>query len=177
MGKNKLKAELGLGDAEAQDVIDAYEQKVPFVKQLTLQVSQRAQDSGRIRTLLGRLCRFPLWEPSYFGIHKPLKHKEALAEHGPGIRRAFTYKALNKLIQGSAADMIKKAMINLHKEKIVPLIQIHDELNISVESKEQSERIIEIMEQAVKLKVPNKVDYEVGEHWGSIQEDISDEED
>ena len=177
MGKNKLKAELGLGDAEAQGVIDAYEQKVPFVKQLTLQVSQRAQERGLIRTLLGRLCRFPLWEPSYFGIHKPLKHEAALAEHGPGIRRAFTYKALNKLIQGSAADMIKKAMINLHKEKIVPLIQIHDELNISVESKEQSEKVIEIMEQAVELKVPNKVDYEVGEHWGSIQKDISNEED
>ena len=177
MGKNKLKAELGLGDAEAQGVIDAYEQKVPFVKQLTLQVSQRAQERGLIRTLLGRLCRFPLWEPSYFGIHKPLKHEAALAEHGPGIRRAFTYKALNKLIQGSAADMIKKAMINLHKEKIVPLIQIHDELNISVESKEQSEKVIEIMEQAVELKVPNKVDYEVGEHWGSIQKDISNDED
>ena len=139
MGKNKLKAELGVSDEEAQRVIDAYEAKVPFVKQLTLQVSQRAQDSGRIRTLLGRLCRFPLWEPSSFGIHKPLKHEDALKEHGPGIRRAFTYKALNKLIQGSAADMIKKAMINLHKEKIVPLIQIHDELNVSVESKEQSE--------------------------------------
>lgn len=175
MGKNKLKAELGMGDEEAQGVIDAYEEKVPFVKQLTLQVSQRAQAKGRIRTLLGRVCRFPLWEPSYFGIHKPLKHEEALAEHGPGIRRAFTYKALNKLIQGSAADMIKKAMIDLHKEKIVPLIQIHDELNISIESKEQSKKVIEIMENAVELKVPNKVDYEVGEHWGSIQKDFSDE--
>tara|TARA_R110002020_G_scaffold110026_2_gene254374 strand:- start:564 stop:2444 length:1881 start_codon:yes stop_codon:yes gene_type:complete len=177
MGKNKLKAELGIGDAEAQRVINSYEEKIPFVKQLTLQVSQRAQERGRIRTLLGRLCRFPLWEPSSFGIHKPLKHEEALAEHGPGIRRAFTYKALNKLIQGSAADMIKKAMIDLHKEKIVPLIQIHDELNISVENKQQAEKIIKIMEQAVNLTVSSKVDYEVGEHWGSIQKDISDEED
>ena len=175
MGKNKLKAELGVNDEKAQKVIDDYETKVPFVKQLTLQVSRRAQDRGRIRTLLGRLCRFPLWEPSSYGIHKPLKHEEALAEHGPGIRRAFTYKALNKLIQGSAADMIKKAMIDLHKEKIIPLIQIHDELNISIESKEQSKKIVEIMEQTVELKVPNKVDYEVGEHWGSIQKDISDE--
>ena len=177
MGKNKLKAELGLDDVRAKQIIDNYEAKVPFVKQLTLQVSQRAQDSGRIRTLLGRLCRFPLWEPSYFGIHKPLKHEAALAEHGPGIRRAFTYKALNKLIQGSAADMIKKAMIDLHKEKIIPLIQIHDELNISIENKEQSQKVIDIMENAVKLKVPNKVDYEIGEHWGSIQKDISNEED
>ena len=85
-------------------------------------------------------------------------------------------ETINKLIQGSAADMIKKAMINLHKEKIVPLIQIHDELNISIESRELSKKVIEIMEQAVELKVPNKVDYEVGEHWGSIQKDISGEE-
>ena len=177
MGKNKLKAELGVGDEKAQKIIDAYESKVPFVKQLTLQVSQRAQESGRIRTLLGRMCRFPLWEPSYFGIHKPLKHEDAIKEHGPGIRRAYTYKALNKLIQGSAADMIKKAMIDLHKEKITPLIQIHDELNISIENKEQSKKVIEIMEEAVKLKVPNKVDYEVGEHWGSIQKEALNEKD
>ena len=177
MGKNKLKAELGVGDEKAQKIIDSYESKVPFVKQLTLQVSQRAQESGRIRTLLGRMCRFPLWEPSYFGIHKALPHEQAILEHGPGIRRAYTYKALNKLIQGSAADMIKKAMIDLHKEKITPLIQIHDELNISIENKEQSKKVIEIMEEAVKLKVPNKVDYEVGEHWGSIQKEASNEKD
>ena len=177
MGKNKLKAELGLGDDKAQKIIDSYEETVPFVKQLTLQVSSRAQDSGRIRTLLGRMCRFPLWEPSYFGIHKPLKHEDALREHGPGIRRAFTYKALNKLIQGSAADMIKKAMVDLHKEKIIPLIQIHDELNISIENEEQKNKVIKIMEEAVELKVPNKVDYEVGEHWGSIQKEVLNEED
>jgi DNA polymerase I-like protein with 3'-5' exonuclease and polymerase domains len=73
--------------------------------------------------------------------------------------------------------MIKKAMIDLHKEKIIPLIQIHDELNISIENKEQSQKVIAIMENAVELKVPNKVDYEIGEHWGSIQKDISNEED
>ena len=57
----------------------------------------------------------------------------ALTEHGPGIKRAYTYKALNRLIQGSAADMTKKAMIELHKNLgIVPHIQVHDELDISV---------------------------------------------
>ena len=105
-----------------------------------------------------------------------MPHEQAILEHGTGISRAYTYKALNKLIQGSAADMIKKAMIDLHKEKITPLIQIHDELNISIENKEQSKKVIEIMEEAVKLKVPNKVDYEVGEHWGSIQKEVLNEE-
>ena len=87
-------------------------------------------------------------------------------EHGPGIKRAFTYKALNKLIQGSAADMTKKAMIELYKEGIIPHIQVHDELDISVS--DNANKIKEIMENAVSLEVPNKVDYESGLNWGIL---------
>ena len=108
-----------------------------------------------------------MWEPNQFGIHKPLPHDAALAEHGPGIRRAYTYKALNRLIQGSAADMTKKAMIELHKEGITPHIQVHDELDISVS--DNADKIKEIMESAVELEVPNKVDYESGPNWGTIK--------
>jgi DNA polymerase-1 len=103
-----------------------------------------------------------------FGMHKAMSHEQALQEHGPGIKRAYTYKSLNKLIQGSAADMTKKAMVDLYKEGIVAHIQIHDELDLSVESQEHANKIIEIMENAVKLEVPNKVDYESGENWGDI---------
>ena len=91
-------------------------------------------------------------------------------EHGPGIKRAYTYKALNKLIQGSAADMTKKAMIELYKEGIIPHIQVHDELDISVKDKQQAELIKSVMESAVSLEVPNKVDYESGPNWGTIKE-------
>jgi DNA polymerase I-like protein with 3'-5' exonuclease and polymerase domains len=98
-----------------------------------------------------------------------LPHDQALLEHGPGIKRAFTYKALNKLIQGSAADMTKKAMIELHKEGIIPHIQVHDELDISVEGPEHAQKIKDIMENAVDLEVPNKVDYESGPNWGQIK--------
>ena len=167
MGKNKLQAELGITKEDAEDLFRTYHDKVPFVKMLMESVSRRAQDRGYVRTLLGRRCRFPLWEPNQFGIHKPLKHEEALLEHGPGIRRAFTYKALNKLIQGSAADMTKKAMVKLYKEGIVPHIQVHDELDISVDN--NSDKIQEIMEHAVELEVPNKVDYESGPNWGNIK--------
>jgi DNA polymerase I-like protein with 3'-5' exonuclease and polymerase domains len=90
-------------------------------------------------------------------------------EHGPGIKRAYTYKALNKLIQGSAADMTKKAMIDLHREGIIPHIQVHDELDISIKDDQHAEKIKEIMESAVDLEVPNKVDYEVGPNWGQIK--------
>jgi len=167
MGKNKLQAELGVSKEKAEELFRQYHNKVPFVKQLMDNVMQRAQDCGRIRTLLGRLCRFHLWEPNQFGIHKALPHDTALTEHGPGIKRAYTYKALNKLIQGSAADMTKKAMIELHKEGIIPHIQVHDELDISVNN--NSDKIKEIMENAVSLEVPNKVDYESGPNWGIIK--------
>ena len=129
---------------------------------------RRAQERGQIRTLLGRLCRFKLWEPRMFGVHKPLAYEEAVREHGPGIQRAFTYKALNKLIQGSAADMTKKAMVDLYKTGIIPHIQVHDELDISVENTKQKDTIKKIMENVVELEIPNKVDYECGDNWGEI---------
>ena len=167
MGKNKLQAELGISKEDANDLFKLYHDKVPFVKMLMESVMSRAQDKGRVRTLLGRRCRFNLWEPNQFGIHKALSHEDALAEHGPGIRRAYTYKALNRLIQGSAADMTKKAMIELHKEGITPHIQVHDELDISVSN--NAHKIKKIMEEAVTLEVPNKVDYESGPNWGTIK--------
>jgi len=170
MGKNKLQAELGVSKEKAEGLFRQYHNKVPFVKQLMDNVMHRAQDSGKIRTLLGRLCRFHLWEPNQFGIHKALPHDQALMEHGPGIKRAYTYKALNKLIQGSAADMTKKAMIELYKEGIIPHIQVHDELDISVKDKQHAELIKSVMESAVSLEVPNKVDYESGPNWGTIKE-------
>ena len=168
MGKAKLQAELGVSKEKAADLFNQYHAKVPFVKQLMEKASNRAQERGQIRTLLGRLCRFHLWEPNSFGMHKAMTHEDALAEHGPGIKRAYTYKSLNKLIQGSAADMTKKSMIELYKEGIVAHIQIHDELDLSIEDDKQAKRIVDIMESAVDLEVPNKVDYESGENWGDI---------
>ena len=168
MGKNKLQAELGVSKTRAEELFQQYHGKVPFVRELMDSVSRRAQDSGKIRTLLGRRCRFHLLEPNHFGLHKPLPHDEAQREYGPGIKRAMTYKALNRLIQGSAADMTKKSMVDLYNEGIVPHIQIHDELDVSVESDEQAKKVIEIMENAVNLEVPNKVDYEHGKTWGDI---------
>tara|TARA_R100001440_G_scaffold49506_1_gene69448 strand:+ start:145 stop:2001 length:1857 start_codon:yes stop_codon:yes gene_type:complete len=170
MGKGKLQAELGVSKEKAAELFNTYHAKVPFVKQLMSKASNRAQDRGQIRTLLGRLCRFHLWEPNSFGMHKAMTHEDALKEHGPGIKRAYTYKALNKLIQGSAADMTKKSMLELYKEGIIPHIQIHDELDISVEDESHAKKIIEIMENAVTLEVPNKVDYEHGDNWGEIHD-------
>jgi DNA polymerase I-like protein with 3'-5' exonuclease and polymerase domains len=190
MGKAKLQAELGLSTkAEAENLFNQYHNNVPFVKELMTYTSRVANERGAIKTLLGRRCRFDKWEVDEFkmGVMSTpltkeeatqkfvdnwlLKYPEADVEKlkmNPKIKRCFTYKAMNKLIQGSAADMTKKAMLDLYKEGIIPHIQIHDELDISVKNDNEAKKIIDIMENAVTLAVPNKVDYESGETWGDI---------
>ena len=201
MGKAKLQNELAVSKEKADELFNTYHGRVPFVKELMSGVMNAAQQKGRIKTLLGRRCRFPKYEPilrgSDWGTFVPAADHEKmkeLKEMGPylldengdqekdvdgkpkknywyknGHRRAFTYKALNKLIQGSAADMTKKAMVDLYKEGHLAHIQIHDELDFSIESDAQADKIKQIMEQAVELKVPNKVDYESGPNWGEIK--------
>ena len=67
--------------------------------------------------------------------------------------------------------MTKKAMVNLYKENILPMVQVHDELNVSITDDKQAEKVKKIMEEAVLLEIPNKVDYECGENWGSIDKE------
>ena len=169
MGKNKLMAELGLMKESAEKLIKQYHARAPFVKQLMDNISRQANDRAKIRTLLGRACHFDLWQPVQFGVFTPLPLEQARKNYDEPLKRAFTYKALNKLIQGSAADMTKKSMVALYKKGIIPHIQIHDEVDISVESDKKAEQIVQIMEEAVILQVPNKVDYESGVNWGDIK--------
>ena len=65
--------------------------------------------------------------------------------------------------------MTKQSMLTLYQEGIIPHVQIHDELDISIPNMEQAEKIIKIMEEAVELRVPNKVDFEKGDSWGDIK--------
>ena len=201
MGKAKLQNELNVSKDKADELFNTYHGRVPFVKQLMNQVMSAAQSKGQIKTLLGRRCRFPKYEPilrgSDWGTFVPAEDHDTMLElqemgphlkdrdgnilkdtkgnpkknywHNNSTRRAFTYKALNKLIQGSAADMTKKAMVDLYKEGLIGHIQIHDELDFSIESEEQAKKIKNIMENAVDLEVPNKVDYEFGPNWGEIK--------
>ena len=170
MGVGKLSDSLGLTIDEGKELFAQYHARVPFVKALSERAVRRAASQGSIRTLLGRRCRFDKWEPAKFGTGKIMDHKTAYAEHGNAIKRAFTHKAMNRLIQGSAADMTKKAMQLLYQEGIIPHIQVHDELDFSVESPEQIKKIQDIMEHCVELRVPIKVDVELGPNWGEAKE-------
>jgi DNA polymerase I-like protein with 3'-5' exonuclease and polymerase domains len=171
MGVNKLSQQLDISLDEARDLTKQYHARVPFVKMLSQGVSRRLEDrrsSGSIRSLKGRKCRFDKWEPDTFEMHKAMSWDEAVAAHGPTTRlkRAMTYKALNRLIQASAADMAKQAMVDLHQQGITPMIMVHDELDCSVNSLEEAQHIAQVMVDAVPLAVPSKCDIDMGPSWG-----------
>jgi DNA polymerase I-like protein with 3'-5' exonuclease and polymerase domains len=175
MGVNKLSHQLGISVDEAKDVSKLYHAKVPFLRELSNMCMNKASSSPYyVRTIMHRRCRFPLWEPKGFpdGISSrtPYERTKAAEEYGENnIKVAFTYKALNRVIQGSAADQTKRAMVELHKEGLLPLIQIHDELAMSVPDKETADKVEKIMQECVQLHVPSVVDAEFGPNWGNLK--------
>ena len=171
MGVNKLSDQLDIDVDEPKRLVGQYHDRVPFVKGLMNGVMNSLNSrgsSGSVRSILGRKCRFDLWEPATFAMHKALPYQDALKEYGETTRlkRAYTYKALNRLIQASAADMTKQAMVNIYEQGRLPLVQIHDEIAMSVKNREDANTVAEIMENAVPLEIPSKCDVEIGPSWG-----------
>ena len=170
MGKNKLAISLGLSKEEAEQLITKYNRKVPFVKLLSDRCMQTALDKGVIRTKKGRKCRFDKWETRDFGLHQAETYDNAVAKYGrDNIKRAYTYKALNRLIQGSSADQTKQAMIDCYKEGHLPILQIHDELCFNVKDNQTAKQIKTIMESAIEFKVPSVAEYGLGRSWGGAK--------
>ena len=199
MGRAKLQRELGLDQQQAKQLFNEYHSRVPFVKQLSQELIAFSKENKLLFTLHDRFCRFDRWEttnkewnPETNRFNEvPLYTKEQAMEAFKAemldkykenkidsnymdyferyYTPAFTYKALNRLIQGSAADMTKKAMVDLHERGIVPHIQIHDELCISITGQYMANIIQSVMEQAIPLEVKNKVDFESGLNWGTIR--------
>ena len=170
MGKAKLANSLDLPLDEASELIATFHQKVPFLKGTVDAVMKRIEhpaSGGSIRTLLGRKCRFPLWEPVEWGVNKALPREQAVIEYGARIKRAGTYKGLNRLIQGSAADQTKAGMVALHKAGFNILLQVHDEIALSVKTREEAVEASHVMNTAVRLEVPSRVDVETGISWGT----------
>ena len=198
MGKIKLQKELGLEPAEAKTLFNDYHNRVPFVRRLSQELIDFSKKNKLLFTLYDRFCRFDKWETTNkewnpetnrfnqvtlytekdareafkAEILDKFKEKKIDPNYMDWFERyytpAFTYKALNRLIQGSAADMTKKAMVDLYEKGIVPHIQIHDELCFSTTDHE-AEIIKKTMEKTISLEVKNKVDYESGPNWGSIK--------
>lgn len=158
--------------AEAEKVNAQYHEKVPYAKQLSKDAASRASQRGWIKTIGGRILHFETYEPAWSdensGVrYLPLPYEKAVLKWpNMRLRRAQTHKALNRYVQGSAADMTKIAMLMLWKMyKYIPLMQVHDELLNSGDKKKGFE-IKEVMETCVKLLVPIYADYGIGKNWG-----------
>ncbi len=132
---------------EAQNIIRRWENGAPFLRGLYDLCEEVARVRGYIKTILGRRCRF--------------------AEDGVG-GHMWTHKSMNRLCQGSAADQMKKGMLNVWEAGHCPTITIHDELVFSVPDKEYARRFIPHMENAVQLVVPSVIDIKMGATWGDI---------
>jgi len=172
MGQTRLAEQLDVSTDQAKRLMRQYHNDVPFVKELMDAVQRKVSHrdkGGFVRSLLGRKCRFDLWEPNLFLSARALPKEEASIEYGDNIKRAYTYKALNRLIQSSAADQTKAAMAAVYKQKNkIPLVQIHDELAFSVSDLEEAKELCTIMESALQLEVPSPSDISLGPNWGSL---------
>lgn len=146
--------------------------------------SNAAAQRGYIKTILGRKRRFETWEVKYrnsLGVHTDYVDTPELEAHlaklGSTVsgapRRAFTHKALNALLQGSAADLMKKAMVQMWEDGLfnvlTPHLTVHDEFNSSVpdtaEGREAFEEMRRIMETTMQLEVPIRADGSLAANW------------
>ena len=176
MGNKKLAAQLGLEQDQAYELFNQYHNRVPFVRELSRQVSHIAGSRGYIKTLLGRKRRFDLWEPRDSWGERAYSLSEAYSHYPKQeLKRAYTHTALNALIQGSSADITKSAMIKIYEAGLLDEIDlkltVHDELDFSVPHGKQKcfEDSLQIMKTCVDLKVPLTVDVEKGDSWGTIK--------
>ena len=176
-GVKKFASMIGKSEDEAKEIYDQYDEKMPFVSELAQRCQNLADRRGWIRLIDGARSHFDLWEPrdrnlhfdefgKYLGARGLDAAKKVERWQGARLRRAYTHKAMNRLIQGSAARQTKMAMRECWRDGLVPLIQMHDELGFSVSSEKQVTRVVEIMRDVVKLTVPMQVDPEVGLTWG-----------
>lgn len=174
MGKYKLAAKLGISLDVAEGILEAYHEGVPFVKKLEERSMDIVNQQGFIRTILGRKRRFDMWEPASFNKRGPglvcRDYDEAVERWGK-VARAFIHKAYNAMIQGSAADQTKTAIVMLDEIGLTPQIQVYDELNQTIYDRADAWRIKEVMENALPmLTCPHLADPDVGPSWGEVRE-------
>lgn len=181
MGTKLLASTLDMTIERAtREVFDVYHARVPFVKDTYDRASQRALARGYVLTIMKRRARFDLWQKTnaYGEEAEGLPEDEAREKWGARIKRAFTHKALNRVLQGSAADLMKKAMVMIWKSgvyRVIPVahLTVHDELDHSKDkskaAEEAAREIKRIMESALKLKVPIIAAEERGPSWGECK--------
>lgn len=180
-GRKKLCQMTGISAAEGDEVLAAYHEALPFVRGLSSKAMAIVQSRGFITTLLGRRRRSDLWEPvAEYGEEKNFKRQglpKKLAEQrwpDKRLQRYGVHRALNQLVQGSAGDQTKAAMRMLYYEhRIIPQLQVHDEVDGSVFDIEEARIYKYCMEHAVELALPVVCDTTVGSSWGAAKEPVN----
>jgi DNA polymerase I-like protein with 3'-5' exonuclease and polymerase domains len=178
MGVRAFAAKIGKSEAEARAIYAKYDRELPFVKQLAARCEYTAGRQGYIELYDGARRHWDAWEAPAIAWIKgmgPCSREEAerrVADpdhpwYRRRLRRAETHKAMNALIQGSAARHTKLWMRACWREGIVPLLQMHDALDCSVSSREQAELVAQLGREAVALEVPMQVDLKFGRTWGT----------
>lgn len=174
MGKPKLASKLGVSLEVAEEIFKAYHTGVPYVSDLSTDMGKLAAQRGYIRTYLGRRRHYNEWEPSDWEARRgqrPLRNADEAKTRWQRIQRAYTHKAMNSSVQGTAADQMKTALLLLHKEHgFLPQIQVYDEINSSVGSDAEVRLIKTTMEEALPMEVPFLVEPELGTSWGTTKE-------
>lgn len=181
MGLAKLARSLGVTIEQATEILNQYHERMPWVRELTRFCSARAEMRGYIRLIDGARCRFDHWEAigngREEGFVRPMRRAAAEA-WGPWqkrrLRRADTRNAMNRAVQGGSARQTKLAMRDCYREGILPLLQMHDELDFPIADEATGRRVAEIMCNAVQLRVPMKVDMQYGYTWGQASEEPPD---
>lgn len=177
MGIDKLANDLGVSVEKAKELSAAYHEGVPFARKTIEALSDFANRTGYIETILGRKNYFDLWEPAGWGRQGiPLPYEEALYEYGSDISRAYLYRTLNYLLQGSSADQMKSAMLKAYEDGIfdvtgVPRLTVHDELDFSIPEPnvEVARELKNIMQNVIPLRVPVVAELDVGARWGGVK--------
>lgn len=182
-GQGKLARTMQFTPDQAREFFNVYHEAAPYVKPTMAMCAREVHEHGYVRTILNRRTRFNLWQPFSWDRDEdaplPQPYDRAISMWGSNIQRAYEYRAVNYKFQGSAADMMKKAMVLMDESGVfdtigVPKLTVHDELDFS--QIDDSERTLEafrymqhIMETAIPLNVPVKADPDTGRHWGECK--------
>ena len=172
-GVKKFATMTNMDEEDAKRVIAQYDEKLPFVKSLTDKAQRYAEERGYVRLIDGARVHYDRWEPAWRerGEFCVPCSREAAEAQWPGrrLRRADCRKSGNAIVQGSAARMTKLAMREMWKTGIVPLLQLHDEIDCSVSSEDEAKAIADMMRNAVRLTIPVEVDVSFGRSWGDAK--------
>lgn len=167
MGAPKMAARMGIDEAKCREILEAFDRGVPFITLLARSVGNTANQRGFIRTILGRHRHFDEWRPRGSKEMPVRGYDNAVRKwtQSADLERCWTYKAFNALIQGSAADMTKKALVDINSAIGTPMMTVHDEISKSVVDEREAKQMKEIMESGIKLLCPVQTDMDLGANW------------